>query len=160
MYISFEDISSKARIWIYQSERTLTNEEIIKVEDSGKEFTDKWEAHGKALQASIKVFHHQFLVIAADENYNMTTGCSIDSSVGFVRNIARELQIDLFDRTHVAFLLNNEVYLTPLKSIKSKVQEGTITGETFTFNNMVTDKATFEEQWLTPAKNTWLSKYF
>lgn len=160
MYISFEDISSKARIWIYQADRPLTDEEVATVQISGRSFSDKWEAHGKALQASVKVFHNQFLVIAADESYNTTTGCSIDSSVGFVRDIANDLQIDLFDRTHIAFLLNNEVYLAPLNSIKSKVEQGTITADTFTFNNMVTDKATFEQQWLTPAKNTWLARYF
>ncbi len=160
MYIPFDQISPKSRIWIYQADRSLTGDQVTQIEDSGKKFSDGWEAHGKTLHASVKVFHHQFLVIAADESFNLTTGCSIDSSVGFVRSVAQDLQIDLFDRTQVAFLLNDEVFLAPLQSIKSKVAEGTITEETITFDNMVGDKASFEKQWLTPVKNTWLSKYF
>jgi len=160
MYTSFEEISSKSRIWIYQSDRPLTLEEVEKIEKSGKKFTDGWEAHGKSLQASVKVFHNQFIVIAADENHNMTTGCSIDSSVGFVRSIAADLKIDLFDKTQVAFLKDNEVYLSPLKNLKAQVAEGIITEDTLAFNNLVSDKSAMEEQWLTPAKNTWMSRYF
>ena len=160
MYISFEDISPKARVWIYHAARTLSSDEVSKVEEAGQEFTNSWEAHGKPLEASIKIFHHQFVVIAVNESYNMTTGCSIDASVGFIRNMAAALQIDMFDKSQVAFLNGDAVYLTPLKNIKSNVAEGIITGETFTFNNLVTDKSTFEQHWLTPAKNTWLARYF
>ena len=160
MYTTFEEISSKARVWIYQSGRPLTLEEEEKIEALGKKFTDGWEAHGKALQASIKVFHSHFIVIAADESFNMTTGCSIDSSVGFIRNIAADLHLDLFDKTQIAFLRDNEVYLAPLKNLKSQVADGIITEETLAFNNLVSDKSSMEEQWLTPAKNTWLSRYF
>jgi len=160
MYSSFEEISSKARVWIYQANRPLTSEEEVKIVSLGMKFTDGWEAHGKALQASIKVFHSQFIVIAADEGFNMTTGCSIDSSVEFVRNIAADLNIDLFDKTQIAFLLDNKVYLAPMKNLKVQVADGVITEDTLTFNNLVPDKSTFEEHWLTPAKNTWISRYF
>lgn len=160
MHIPFEQISSKSRIWIYQADRALTGDEVSQIEASGRKFSDSWEAHGKTLHASIKVFHQQFIIISVDENFNMTTGCSIDSSVGFIRAVANDYQVDLFDRSKVAFLVNNEVYLTPLQSIKTKVEEGTITEETFTFNNLLTNKESFEKQWLTPAKNTWLSRYF
>jgi len=160
MYISFEDISPKARIWIYQANRPLSNDEVSQIEGRGLQFANTWEAHGKPLEASIKIFHNQFVVIAVNESYNMTTGCSIDASVGFIRNIAKEFQIDLFDKSRVAFLNNNEVYLTPLKNIKENVAEGIITAETFTFDNLVADKSSFERQWLKPAKNTWLARYF
>lgn len=160
MYIPFEEISSKARIWIYQADRALSEEEVNQIEASGREFSDGWEAHGKTLYASIKVFHQQFIVISVDESINMTTGCSIDSSVAFIRGVVNDFQIDLFGRSKVAFLVDNEVYLVSLQNIKSKVEEGTIAEETFTFNNLLTDKESFEKQWLTPAKNTWLSRYF
>jgi hypothetical protein len=159
MHIPFEQISSKSRVWIYQADRTLSVEEIDQINSKAVIFADNWEAHGKTLKASIQVFHNQFLVIAVDESYNMTTGCSIDSSVAFVRTIASKFGLDLFDRTKVAFLLENEVYLTSLKNVKSKIEEGTITDETFTFNNLLTDKEAFEKQWLTQVKDTWLSKY-
>jgi hypothetical protein len=160
MYTSFEDISSKSRIWIYQANRSLAIDEVNSIEEAGLQFANTWEAHGKPLEASVKVFHSQFIVVAANEHYNMTTGCSIDASVGFIRKIASEYQIDLFDKTQVAFLNNNEVNLTPLKEIKANVADGIITADTFTFDNLVADKARFEQQWLTPAKNTWLARYF
>lgn len=160
MYISFEDISPEARIWIYQADRSLSNDEVSDIEEASQQFANTWEAHGKPLEASVKVFHNQFVVIAVNESYNVATGCSIDASVGFIRKIAKELQIDLFDKSRVAFLSNDEVYLTPLKNIKTNVAKGIITAETFTFDNLVTNKSSFEQEWLTPAKNTWLARYF
>jgi hypothetical protein len=160
MYVSFDDISAEARIWIYQADRSLSTHEVVAIEDSGRTFGETWEAHGKTLHASVKVFHGQFLVIAVDEQINMTTGCSIDSSVAFVRKIASEYELDLFDRTKIAFMVNNEVHLTPMNNIKSQVQDGKITKDTSTFNNLLIDKKSLEEQWLIPAENTWLAKYF
>ena len=160
MYITFKKLSSKARIWIYQANRALTDEEVVKIENAGLKFIDGWQAHGQPLKASIKIFHQQFIVLAADESFNKLTGCAIDSSVDFIKSMVEEFQVDFLDKTHIAFLRNNEVYLTPLKNIASNSKEGKITKQTFIFNNLVSNKEDFEKQWLTPAKNTWLSRYF
>jgi len=160
MYIPFEEIASESRVWVYQSNRPFSNDEVLNIEQNGKAFMDQWQTHGKPLKSSIKVFHHQFLVIAVDESYCQTSGCSIDSSVGFVRQIEEALKVDFFDRANIAFMSEGKVQMASLNQLKSKVGEGSITKDTLTFNNLVEDKSTFEKEWLVPSGDTWLARYF
>lgn len=160
MYLDFEEMRPQSRIWVYQANRQLSTEEVQSLEEGLRKFTAQWEAHGKPLKSSGKVYHNQFLVIAVDEDFNVATGCSIDSSVAFVREAERSLNINFFDRSKVAFLIDEQIYLESLPALKEKVAQGSITPETKTFNNLVADKAALEQEWVVAAKDSWLSRYF
>lgn len=160
MNIPFEKISDNARLWIYQADRKLFTSDLKMIEDKLSIFTDQWAAHGKQLESAFKIFHDQFLVIAVNESYNLASGCSIDASVHLVKELEEELQINFFDRTKIAFVLNDEVYLESLSNLKSKVEQGEITEDTLTFNNLISSKKDLEKTWLIPAKETWMSRYF
>ncbi|MEO1053212.1 MAG: hypothetical protein AAFX87_21445 [Bacteroidota bacterium] len=160
MLVPFEEMSGNSRVWVYQADRKLTEAEESVIVDKMSQFMEQWAAHGKSLKCALNVFHNQFLVISADESYQNATGCSIDSMVHFVQGLESEIGLNFFDRTKVAFLLNNEVYLESLGNIKQKVEEGLIGEQTLTFNNLVANLDEFDKDWLAPAKNTWLSRYF
>ena len=68
--------------------------------------------------------------------------------------------MNFLDRTKVAFVVNNEVFVEPFANLKSKVQNGEITKATMTFNNLVASVGEFEEKWLVEAGNSWLKRYF
>lgn len=165
MYIPFEDMSAEARVWIYQASRPLSQAEENYAQQLGQQFTSAWSAHGNALHASVKVFHHRFLVIAVDESYNAASGCSIDASVALIKELEQKFSTEresfsFFDRTKVAFLHQDEVFVESTAQLKQQVAEGKIKPETLTFNNLVSSKAQFEKEWLVPAKESWLARYF
>lgn len=160
MYVSFDELPKDARVWIYQSDRKLTAAEVKEIENGAKEFLTDWKAHSNPLKSSIKVAHQQFIILGVDESFNKASGCSIDSSVDFVRQIEKHLNINLFNRTQIAFYLNNEVFMAPMNQLKEKVAEGAITPETITFNNLVDNVEKLEQEWMVPAKESWLSRYF
>jgi len=160
MRVPFDKISDNARLWIYQAERKLNTKELEAIEEKLTSFTQDWEAHGSPLQATHKIFHNQFVVVAVDEMVNKASGCSIDSSVHMMQEVAAVLNVDFFDRTKIAFIFNDEVYIESLSNLKSKVEEGLITKDTLTFNNLVKNKQELESSWLVPAKETWMSRYF
>lgn len=160
MYIPFEEMSPHSRVWIYQADRLLSSKEVSFIEDCSKQFLSEWAAHGNALKSSFSLLHDKFLVIAVDENFNAASGCSIDASVGLVRKIASELKLDFFDRTKVAFLLNGEIFQSSMNDLKSLIEEGTISSETTTFNNLVDNLEQFRNKWEVPASETWLKRYF
>ena len=155
-----DQIADSARVWIYQSNRMLSEAEIGRIEKEATVFLSEWTAHGATLHASAKVFHNQFLVIALDEDINQASGCSIDGSVAFVKQQEQVLGNSFFDRTQVAFLLEGKVHLTAMSEVKEKIKNGSIGRDTLTFNNLVTSKQDLEAQWVTPAKETWLKRYF
>lgn len=160
MLTAFENMPDHSRVWIYQADRQLSTSEIHLLNGNTSLFLEKWAAHGAALKASFTVLHNQFLVLSVDEGFNSASGCSIDSSVRFVQSQEQLLGVNFFDRTKVAFIRNDEVFLETVQNLKSKAHAGVITSDLLTFDNLVSNKREFDERWCTPAINTWLSRYF
>lgn len=159
MFVPFESIASDARIWIFQSSRPFTADESRIVESRLRHFTDDWAAHGQPLKTSFKLEHNQFIILAADEDHQGASGCSIDSSVRELKELERMLGIDLFDRNLVAFKDGEQILLVHLQQLKEKFGDGTLKADSFTFNNLVGTKLDFEKNWIVPASRTWLKRY-
>lgn len=164
MFIPFKELPEKARVWIYQANRPLTDEEQSHVLQQGRLFAEQWVAHGQPLHASVTVLCQHFVVIAVDEQHQLPTGCSIDGSVGFVRSLANALQakgrpVNFFDRTLIAFWTNDSVALVPLAQAKRQIADGQIPPDTLMFNNLAATKSELTERWQLPVRNAWLARY-
>ena len=149
-----------SRVWIYQADRALTPSEVKLVEENTQRFLEQWSAHGQGLKCSRSLLHHRFLIISVDEKHAAASGCSIDSSVHFITDLGKHLGVDWFNRTKIAFIVNNEVFIENQKDLKQKIAEGTINSDTLTFNNLVTNIEEFEKKWLIPAGDSWLGRFF
>lgn len=160
MYIDFDKLNSNARIWIYQSDRLISEKEMMDISKDVKSFLDNWKAHGKDLNASFKFYFGHFLLLGVDESYNEASGCSIDASVHFIKQLESKYEVSFFDRTKIAFMVNGKTFLEDLSKIKEKVNSGVIHAETMTFNNLIDRKELLNSQWLVPAGNTWMKRLF
>jgi len=160
MHLTFNQLPKSARVWIYQSNRDLTVSETESISASLLAFCNGWSAHGAGLKSSFQILHNRFIVIAVDEGFNMATGCSIDSSVNQIKFIENKYGLNFMDRTQVAFLIDNQLFIESLSSIKTKVNEGVISPETKTFNNLVETVGDFNSNWMVPANDSWLKRYF
>ena len=160
MQIPFDQMPKNARLWIYQADRILSALEQEKINTLGNQFLANWAAHGSGLKSSMKLLHDRFLIIAVDEAVHAASGCSIDSCVNFVKTVGKNLNIDWFDRTKVAFIYEEEVFMESINNIKQTISEGKINQNTLTFNNLVQSVGEFDEKWLMPANETWLKRYF
>ena len=160
MLVPFEELPATSRVWIYQANRALTQEELSHAEAFVRTFIEQWQAHGAPVKGNAKVYHQRFLVITADEGFTAPTGCSIDASVHCVNELERKLGVNFTDRSQVAFLREGEIFMMPMQQIKEKVATGEITPETVTFNPMVANKHELESNWTIPAKDSWLARYF
>jgi len=164
MLVEFQNMPAEARLWVYQANRPLSSSEKNFIKIQSESFIQEWTAHGANLKAGFDICFDQFLVITVDENFNQVSGCSVDSSVHFVRFLEQELKVSFLDRTTVAFLDDNLkpklIQIQPLTEIKEKVGSGEIREDTIVFNNMVTSKGEFDAEWKIKAKKSWMSKYF
>jgi hypothetical protein len=159
MFIPFDTLPSDARLWIYQSDRALNEEEEKFLTSELKAFCEQWQAHGQPLQTSFKIEHHHFVILAVDENYNDASGCSIDGSVRILKSMQQEKDIDFFNRSRVAFLLEGEIKSFPLPELKNLFASGRLAASSPTFNNLVATKSDFDKGWLTTVEKSWLVKY-
>jgi hypothetical protein len=159
MYVPFEELSAESRVWVYQANRPFTAEEVKVVTTMLRSFCEQWVAHGQALKSSYRIEKNQFVIMAVDEDYQNPSGCSIDSSVGVLRQIQSATGVDLLDRSKVSFYMEDRVTLIPLGELKSNFASGRLQASTITFNTLATTKAEWEAKWQIAAEKSWMTKY-
>jgi ribonuclease HIII len=160
MNVPFNDLGPESRIWIYQSNRKLSAEEQRMITAETEKFLTEWTAHGHDLQAGMQIAYDQFIIIGVNEAVNGASGCSIDKSVSFIRQLDHVLKANLLERTKVAFSDDAEIKVIDFSEIKKMVADGVITPESKIFNNAVVSKKELSESWLKPASESWIGRYF
>lgn len=96
----FEGFSDEAKIWLYQANRELKDAEVQYLEKQLSNFVDQWSAHGNKLKASSQVLDSYRFAICADGSVE-ASGCSIDASVRFMKEMGAELGVDFFNRMQI-----------------------------------------------------------
>lgn len=154
--MNFQELSPTSRTWIYQSNRELSPIEVEQIQTAGDKFLSNWATHGKALHAALKVFHNRFIVLAADEAQVKASGCSIDASVHFMKEIEKAFGLDLFDRMQITYRTNEGVEQKHAHDFRKSIESAELSEETIIFNNLVSTKAEMEAKWEIPVKDSWL----
>lgn len=153
----YDDMPANSRVWVYQSDRPFRDAEVQGIRHKLKEFILEWTAHGAKLKAFGDVYYNQFIVIMVDEAQAEASGCSIDASIHFIKEIETTFEVDLFDRLTVAYMKGQEVLISSKDDVKVKLTQGEISTDTIIFNNMVNDKDAFETNWKIPLKESWVN---
>ena len=104
----FPNLPGHSRVWLYLADRKLDGTEAHFLNEKLKPFLDTWAAHNKKLQCDGTLLFSQYLILAVNEDIENASGCSIDSSVRFVKGLGQELNIDFFNRLNVLVIENQE----------------------------------------------------
>jgi hypothetical protein len=159
MLIDFNSISPESRVWIYQSDKKFTAAQKETIDKKLKEYCDVWAAHGQPLKASYDIRFDQVVILAADESFNSTSGCSVDDSVRTIKSIESETGLQFFNRDLIAFVKDDQLLLVELGALKEKYRTGIWNEDTLTLNNLVSTRDQLRSQWIVPAGSTWLKRY-
>ncbi|GAB4002069.1 hypothetical protein GCM10028807_59870 [Spirosoma daeguense] len=160
MYVDFDKLSDKARVWVYQANRLLTDDDIKMIDGLLKPALNQWAAHGQPLLASAEISENRFIVIGVDESYSLPSGCSIDDSARTIRSIGSQIGVDFFDRSAIVELADGLVKAIALSDLKNAVESGVLTPDTSVFNTLVPTKADYLTNWRIRAAESWLGRYF
>lgn len=148
-----------ARVWIYQSTRPFTDTETTFLTSQINGFVGEWTAHRKTLLAAGAVFYNQFIVLSVDESLNDASGCSIDASVYFIKDIENQYNVQLFERMNFAYLDGETVKTVPSTAFPQLYTEGAISDETMVFDNLVNTVGALKTAWLKPLKTSWHRRF-
>ena len=99
--MNLSNLSPSSKVWLYKADRKLTLPEQAFIEKELEIFIPQWASHGNKLFGAGQVAHDWFIILVVDETHSSASGCSIDTSVQFVKALGKELNIDFFDRMHV-----------------------------------------------------------
>ncbi|HEX8575831.1 MAG TPA: ABC transporter ATPase [Flavobacterium sp.] len=160
MYVPFESLPEESKVWIYQSNRKFSDEEINQIKTDLTAFITDWSAHGTSLEASFILKYNRFIIIAVNQETQIATGCSIDASVQFIQELEKRYNVDLLDKMNVTFKLGEHIAHKTLIDFKKMAKEKAVTENTIVFNNLVNNIAEFNESWEVPAMDSWHSRFF
>jgi hypothetical protein len=152
------DFAPDSRVWIYQSNRKFNPAEALQIEERLYSFTSKWLSHGVPVKGYGILLFGQFILLMADESASGVSGCSTDGSVRLIKQIEQDLDVQLFDRQLLAFIVNDEVRVVSLSKLNDQEVTEWIHPDTLYFNNLVQTKEEFANHWIIPVKESWLSK--
>jgi hypothetical protein len=155
---NISNMPSDARVWVYQSNTLFSDAEVKALLEEGIKFISDWAAHGASLKASFDILFNRFIVIAVDEQQAMASGCSIDKSVKFVKELEQKFNLKLFDRMQVAYRKGDEIKVCSLSEFERSAKQGLVNGSTIVFNNMISSKKAFDEEWEVPLKQSWQNR--
>src|SRR5277367_1229381 len=129
--------SEQSRVWIYQSDRELSGEQAKQVLDQLNLFAAEWTAHNHQLKAKAEIRYDRFLVLIVDEGQAGASGCSIDKSVNFMKQLGAHFNINLLDRFNLAYREGNEVLSAGRNEFEAMLKDGKINTQTIVYNNLV-----------------------
>ena len=152
-------LPDNARIWIYQSNRSFTQEELEEIEQGLSKFLEQWTAHGSDLSAGFEIKYNRFIVIGLDQTSSSASGCSIDASVHFIQQLEQRYDVNLLDRMNVSFKQGEYVAYKSLTDFKKMAKDKAISKNTIVFNNLVANKLEYLEHWEVPASDSWHSRF-
>jgi hypothetical protein len=153
--IEIDKLSGSSRVWIYQADRSLNEFEILTVKNELAAFVDDWSSHGQKMQASAEVYYNRIVVIAADEVRALASGCGIDKSVNFMKEMQNQLGVDFFQRTQVLFKNDGKMVEAPLHHFWAMRKAGIIEDRTLIIDNTVRVLADLRTKWEVPFENSW-----
>ncbi len=151
-----ESVSDLARVWVHQSTRILSTEEVSAISAECQTFAAAWAAHGTQLKADYGIYFNRFICLFVDETAHGASGCSIDSSVHFIQSLERKYKLELFTRTEVAFFNDGEeIDTTHMNDLGRAATMGRINKDTRVFNNLIATKGEMESNWIVPISESW-----
>ena len=159
MLVDFSKLPEESRVWIYQANRSFTEEELSEIKEKLNIFIENWTAHGSDLQSGYTIGYKRFIVIGLNQNLNTATGCSIDASVHFIQQLEQDYNVDLMDKMNVSYKQGDYVAYKSLLDFKKMAKDNAISKKTIVFNNLVTNVAEFKENWEVPASESWHSRF-
>lgn len=144
--IPFENLPDEARLWSYQSDRKLTATEKAWIEEVLPDFLQEWAAHGAKLNAYGAVLGDYHVVLVVHEDQANASGCSIDSSVRFIKHLEKELGVSFFNRLKM-LVDAEEPYFVSFSELDQLSPDAVV------YNNMVMNVGEWKHSWKQAAKN-------
>jgi hypothetical protein len=142
--IPFDQLPDDARLWSYQSDRKLTATEKAWIEEILPPFLAEWAAHGAKLNAYGAVLGDYHLILVVNEDQANASGCSIDSSVRFIKQLEKELGISFFNRLKMLVDNGQEEFFTSYAELDQ------LSPDTKVYNNMVMSVGEWKKSWKVP----------
>ncbi|KGL58749.1 hypothetical protein [Polaribacter sp. Hel1_85] len=159
MLTDYSLIPENAKVWIYPSSRKFYPNEIEGVESKVKAFLESWKSDNENFKTSYKILYNRFIVLFADDENSPLTNKDIDASVSFILALQQEYEVELLDKMNACFKQGEYVQYKDLKDFKKLLKNKAVTAKSIIFDNLITTKVDFDNNWEIPIEDSWYNRY-
>ena len=143
----FSELPAHSRVWIYMSNREFSEAETNSISQEIEDFVSSWKAHQKSLKASGTLLLNRCIIFAVDENTESISGCSIDSSVKFIKSIGTKYEVDFFNRLNMLILSNGVTKMVSYHDLLNHQDD-------LIYNPNIDSLKMMREEWLVKIKDS------
>ena len=149
------------RCWVFGASRTISDENPA-LRDRLDRFFSQWNSHGQPVSGRWRILEDRFLVVLREPEGAEVSGCSIDSMVGEVKQLEKELDVRLLDSSRIFYRkADGSVDSVNRLEFKALATEGRITPDTEVFDTTVTRFADLKPGTFSkPLKDSWHLRLF
>ena len=159
MFVDYSTITEEAKVWVYPSSRKFYPNEIEGIESKVKDFLEKWKSDDENFKASYQFLYNRFIVLFADDKNSTLTNSDIDTSVSFILGLQQEYEVELLDKMNACFKQGEYVQYKDLKDFKKLLKNKAVTAKSIIFDNLITTKVDFDNNWEIPLEESWYNRY-
>lgn len=152
------DLPETSRVWIYQNKGPIPEAVLPEISKAVDAFALQWVSHNQQMSARGIVLHERFIVLLADESRVGAGGCSIDSSVHFIKGLEQKYGLDLFDRMTFSYKDEEGVKTVDRETFADLYQNGQINDDTIVFDTLVNTKKALDGEFEKSLKESWHSR--
>jgi hypothetical protein len=151
-----KNFSDNSKVWVYQSDRKLNSKEVTHLKEQVQNFVQNWISHNNQLKAFGDIYLDQIIILMVDESNASASGCSIDTSVAFIKQMGHKYDIDFFNRWNFLILNSQQnVQLISKDELQDLFQKGRIDLDTLFVDSLVKTLAEFKIGFIKPLRDSW-----
>jgi hypothetical protein len=129
------------KCWVFGSSIPLETDNPV-IRDRLTRFFSQWNSHGAPVSGRWRILDGRFLVVAREPDGAEVSGCSIDSMMGEIKILEKELGARLLDSSRIFYRSGSgTVEAVDRAGFKALAAQGKILPETEVFDTTVTRMA-------------------
>ena len=136
----FPSMSDQSKLWIYILDRDLSDDECHSMMKELKTFCANWTSHQESLKSEATILFNRMVIIGVDEAHREATGCSIDNSIHFLRQLGNAYRVGFFNRQICAVWNDGRPDFMDIKKLAEMYAAGIISDTSMVVDHLVKDK--------------------
>lgn len=149
------DLPGTSRVWIYQNKGPIPDQVLPQIKEAVDRFATQWVSHNQQMSAKGIVLHDRFIILIADESRVGAGGCSIDSSVHFLKSLEQQFGLDLFDRMTFSYKSETGVQTVDRNTFAELYAQGKIDDNTLVYDTLINNKEALDKSFEKPLGESW-----
>ena len=145
--VSFDSLPDSARVWIFGSDKQLSDDAATTLMREVGDHLANWKAHGEPLTVGSQLLDDRFLVVAVDQSTTGASGCSIDGLFRVLQGVQAKLGVNLVGGGRLFYRdRHGQVQCAPRADLDDLRESGAIRPDTVVFDTTITDLGTFRKK--------------